>query len=81
MSRSAIETARAQVAELVNSSPGSVISTEIEHRVCCNLDNLSLNAVRVSVGKTNTLQEVESLVTKLQELVNNLPAVMRQAAV
>ena len=44
-------------------------------------DNLALNAVRVSFGSTNTLQEVESLVTKLQELVNKLPAVIRQAAV
>lgn len=44
-------------------------------------DNLALNAVRVSFGSSNRLQEVESLVTKLLELVNRLPAVMRQAAV
>ena len=44
-------------------------------------NNLALNAVRVSFGSTNTLQEVEALVTKLQQLVNKLPAVIRQAAV
>lgn len=44
-------------------------------------NNLALNAVRVSFGSTNTLQEVESLVTKLQQLVNKLPAVIRQTAV
>ncbi|MFT5597160.1 MAG: cysteine desulfurase [Urechidicola sp.] len=44
-------------------------------------DSLALNAVRVSFGSTNTRQDVESLVVKLRELVNNLPAVIRQAAV
>ncbi len=44
-------------------------------------DSLALNAVRVSFGSTNTLQDVESLVAKLRELVNKLPAVIRQAAV
>lgn len=42
-------------------------------------DDLALNAVRVSFGSTNTWQEVESLLTKLQALVNKLPTVMRQA--
>lgn len=44
-------------------------------------DSLALNAVRVSFGSINTLQDVESLVAKLQQLVNKLPAVIRQAAV
>jgi len=44
-------------------------------------DNLALNAVRVSFGMNNSLQEVEMLATKLQELVNKLPTVIRQAAV
>jgi cysteine desulfurase len=44
-------------------------------------DNLALNAIRVSFGVTNTLREVDMLVAKLQELVNKLPAVIRQAAV
>ena len=44
-------------------------------------DSLALNAVRVSFGSTNTLQDVEPLVAKLHELVNKLPAVIRQAAV
>jgi cysteine desulfurase len=44
-------------------------------------DNLALNAVRVSFGSNNTLQEVEALVSKLKELINRLPAVIRQAAV
>ncbi len=43
--------------------------------------NLALNAVRVSFGMSNTLQEVEMLINKLQELVNKLPAVIRQVAV
>ena len=44
-------------------------------------DSLALNAIRVSFGMDNSLQDVEMLVTKLQELVNKLPAVIRQAAV
>ena len=44
-------------------------------------DNLALNAVRVSFASTNTLQDVDSLMAKLQQLVNKLPAVIRQAAV
>ena len=44
-------------------------------------DNLALNAVRVSFGSNNSLQDVEALVTRLQELINRLPAVIRQVAV
>jgi cysteine desulfurase len=44
-------------------------------------DVLALNAVRVSFGMSNSLQDVDMLVAKLQELINNLPAVIRQAAV
>lgn len=44
-------------------------------------DMLALNAVRVSFGIDNTLQEVERLLATLHELVNKLPAVIRQAAV
>lgn len=44
-------------------------------------DNLALNAIRVSFGGTNTLQDVDQLVERLQQLVNKLPAVMRRAAV
>ncbi len=44
-------------------------------------DNLALNAVRVSFGMDNSLQDVEMLIMKLQELVKKLPAVIRQAAV
>ncbi len=43
-------------------------------------DNLALNAIRVSFGMDNSLQDVEALSAKLQELVDRLPAVMRQAA-
>jgi cysteine desulfurase len=42
-------------------------------------DSLALNAIRVSFGMDNNFQDVESLCAKLQELVNRLPAVMRQA--
>ena len=43
-------------------------------------DQLALNAIRVSFGLDNTLQEVEQLIAKLQQLVEKLPAVMRPAA-
>ena len=43
-------------------------------------DQLALNAVRVSLGMNNTLQEVDALATKLEALVNKLPAIIRQAA-
>lgn len=44
-------------------------------------DMLALNAIRVSFGMDNSLQDVEQLATKLQQLVDSLPAVIRQAAV
>jgi len=44
-------------------------------------DNLALNAIRVSFGMDNSLNDVEMLIVKLQQLVNTLPAVIRQAAV
>lgn len=44
-------------------------------------DQLALNAIRVSFGMSNTLQEVDMLVVKLEQLVNKLPAVIRRAAV
>ena len=44
-------------------------------------DMLALNAVRVSFGIENTLQDVEALLATLENLVNKLPAVIRQAAV
>jgi cysteine desulfurase len=44
-------------------------------------DSLALNAIRASFGMSNTLQEVDALVSKLQDLINKLPAIIRQAAV
>ena len=44
-------------------------------------DSLALNAIRASFGMSNTLQEVDALVLKLQDLINRLPATLRQAAV
>jgi cysteine desulfurase len=44
-------------------------------------DSLALNAVRVSFGTTNSLQEVDALVSRLQELINKLPAIIRRTAV
>ncbi|MDH3535993.1 MAG: cysteine desulfurase [Gammaproteobacteria bacterium] len=43
-------------------------------------DNLALNAIRVSFGMDNSLQDVEKLAVKLHQLVSKLPAVMRRAA-
>jgi len=44
-------------------------------------ESLALNAVRVSFGMSNNLQEVDALVSKLLDLINKLPAVIRRAAV
>jgi cysteine desulfurase len=44
-------------------------------------DSLALNAIRASFGMSNTLQEVDALVLKLQDLINKLPATIRRAAV
>ena len=44
-------------------------------------EQLSLNAVRVSLGMSNALQEVDALATKLEALVNKLPAIIRRLAV
>jgi len=44
-------------------------------------DSLALNAIRVSFGMDNSLDDVEQLATKLQQLIDSLPAVIRQAAV
>jgi len=44
-------------------------------------DYLALNAIPVRFGVTNTLREVDMLVAKLQQLINKLPAVIRQVAV
>ena len=43
-------------------------------------DGLALNAIRVSFGMDNSLQDAEQLAVKLQQLVDSLPAVIRQAA-
>ena len=43
-------------------------------------DTLALNAIRVSFGMDNSQQDAEQLVAKLQELVDRLPPVIRQAA-
>ena len=43
-------------------------------------DTLALNAIRVSFGMDNSLQDVEQLAARLLQLVNSLPAVIRQAA-
>ncbi len=44
-------------------------------------DDLALNAIQVSFGMNNSLQDVDALLTKLKELINKPPAVIRQAAV
>ena len=44
-------------------------------------EGLALNAVRASFGMSNTLQEVDALISKLQGLIEQLPAIIRQAAV
>jgi len=44
-------------------------------------EGLALNAVRASFGMNNTLQEVDALASKLQELIDKLPNIIRQAVV
>ena len=43
-------------------------------------DSLALNAIRVSFGMDNSLQDVEELTAKLHQQVSKLPAVIRRAA-
>ncbi|MBC8210275.1 MAG: cysteine desulfurase [Gammaproteobacteria bacterium] len=43
-------------------------------------EDLALNAVRVSFGVDNTCQQIDTLIETLNHLINQLPAVMRQAA-
>ena len=42
-------------------------------------EDLALNAVRVSFGADNTCQQIDELIQTLNHLINQLPAVMRQA--
>jgi len=42
-------------------------------------EDLALNAVRVSFGADNTRQQIDELIQTLNHLINQLPAVMRQA--
>lgn len=44
-------------------------------------NDIALNAVRVSLGTGNTLQQVNALVSQLEALINKLPAIVRQIAV
>ncbi|MCK4708038.1 MAG: cysteine desulfurase, partial [Gammaproteobacteria bacterium] len=43
-------------------------------------EDLALNAVRVSFGMENTHQQIDQLIDNLNNLINQLPAVMRQVA-
>ena len=66
-------------------SSGSVCQSEVTSpshvlKAMGIADMLALNAVRVSFGMENSLDDVERLLAKLNELVNSLPAVMRRAA-
>jgi len=42
---------------------------------------IALNAVRVSLGLSNNLQEVDAFANQLETLVNKIPAIIRQTAV
>lgn len=42
--------------------------------------SLALNAVRVSMAMSNSLQDINALANKLEDLVNKLPAIIRPAA-
>ena len=57
--------------------------TEASHvlRAMCVDNDIALNAVRVSLGPGNTLQQVDALASQLEALINKLPAIVRQIAV
>lgn len=42
-------------------------------------ESIALNAVRASLGMTNSLQEVDALASRIEALVNKLPAIIRRA--
>ena len=44
-------------------------------------EGMALNAVRVSFGMQNTFEQIDQLIETMTNLINQLPAVMRQAAV
>lgn len=44
-------------------------------------ESVALNAVRVSFGMENTFEHIDQLIETMTNLINQLPAVMRQAAV
>jgi cysteine desulfurase len=43
-------------------------------------ETLALNAVRVSLGMDNTRKQIDALIATMNDLINSLPAVVRQAA-
>ena len=53
----------------------------LDHNATSPMHPQVLEAIRVSFGMDNSLQDVEMLIVKLQELINKLPTVIRQAAV
>ena len=44
-------------------------------------DDLALNAVRVSFGETNSLEDVNNLLAAIKQLVDRIPAIMRKMAI
>ncbi|MDH5355082.1 MAG: cysteine desulfurase [Gammaproteobacteria bacterium] len=44
-------------------------------------DQLALNAIRVSLGTGNDVQQINALINRLETLINKLPAIIRQAAI
>ncbi len=58
----------------VTESSHVLSAMDIEH-------NLALNAIRVSFGMENSLQDVEMLIRKLHDLIDKLPTVIRRTAV
>ena len=52
----------------------------LDHNATSPMHPQVLDAISVSSGMDNSLQDVEMLIVKLQELINKLPTVIRQAA-
>ena len=85
MARSAIESARAEnVAGIVGLGKAAQLARfEIEQKQhhLEQLRDVFENRLAGILDMDNNLQDVEMLIVKLQELVNKLPTVIRQAAV
>ena len=65
----------------ISATPAKPMPVYLDHNATSPTHPRVLDAIRVSSGMDNSLQDVEMLIVKLQDLINKLPTVIRQAAV